>query len=226
MTMTMLESAAQHMAAGVEDLDELAKLVEQDTGKVPGSQVLSSYRSRSRTYGPGWVDVMRKQTSERSRLRRAKNPEKHREASRRCKAEKEDEYREKNRAASLRWQANNRDKAREKNRRWQANNPAKKLFNQCQQCARKRGQECTITVEMIDAMLAPMACSVTGLPLTWERGSARTNPWSPSIDRLDNERGYMPGNVRVVCWAFNLARGEFPDEVVMTMAKALAARAP
>lgn len=46
MTTTMKESAARHMAAGVEDLDELARLVEQDTGRTPGSATLADYRSR------------------------------------------------------------------------------------------------------------------------------------------------------------------------------------
>lgn len=76
-------------------------------------------------------------------------------------------------------------------------------------------------------MLEPMTCSATGLPLAWEYdGATRTNPWTPSIDRIDNSKGYLPGNVRVVCGAFNTMRNEYPDDVVFALAKALAARAP
>ena len=186
---TMLESAARHLAAGVEDPDELARLVEQDTGRVPSRNVLESYRSRHRRNGARWIDAQRE--------------------------------------AGRRWTVENPEKSREKSRRWRADNPAKKLFNQCRDSAKARGHECTITADVIEAMLAPMTCSVTSLPLSWERdGSTRASPWAPSIDRIDGSLGYVPGNVRVVCWAFNQMRGDFPDEVVFALAKAVAARAP
>ena len=106
--------------------------------------------------------------------------------------------------------------------------PAMHLHKSCRRSAKRRGHECTITVEMIEEMLAPMTCSVTGLPLTWAHpgGSSRDNPWAPSIDRLDNAIGYVPGNVRLVCWAFNKMRSEWPDDVVLMLAKAVIARAP
>ena len=79
----------------------------------------------------------------------------------------------------------------------------------------------------VEEMLAPMVCSATGLPLSWEHdGTSYRRPWAPSIDRIDCSKGYVPGNVRVVCSAFNTMRNEFPDEVVFALAKALAARAP
>jgi len=191
--MTMMESAARHLAAGVMDLDELARLVEQDTGKVPSRNTLKNSRSHFRRYGVGWCDVQRAQTKEASKRRYETDPEKVREA----------------------------------NRRWKTDNPASHLLRNCRGNARKRGLDFALTVEGIEGMLAPMTCSATGLPLTWEHdGSTRANPWAPSIDRLDCSRGYVPGNVRVVCWAFNMMRGDFPEEVVMALAKAVAARAP
>ncbi|GEM_PF-2421366 len=191
--MTMMESAARHLAAGVEDLDELARLVEQDIGKAPSKKSLTSYRAYSRKYGPSWVE----DHLQSCRDRRAANPERSREVH------------------------------REGNRRWQAKNPARHLLNTCRKSAQSRGHECAITADDIEALLAPMTCSATGLPLTWEyAGPTRANPWAPSIDRIDCARGYVLGNVRVVCWAFNQMRGDFPDEVVFALAKALAARAP
>lgn len=185
---TITESAARHMAAGIDDLDELARLIEQDTGKVPSKRTLSSCRSRFRTCGADWIEVNRRKI----RHWRNENPEK-------------------NLAASNHWKSKNR---------------AKFLLLQCHRRAKARGHECAITVEMIETMLAPMTCSATGLSLTWEHsGSSKANPWAPSIDRIDCSRGYVPGNVRLVCWAFNMMRGDFPDEVVFALAKALAARA-
>jgi len=191
--MTMQESAARHMAAGVMDLDELARVVEQDTGRAPNRKTLNSYRWCFRQHGAGWVETERGRSRE----------------------------------ANRRWNAANPDKAREAQKRWNAENPARKLLLSCRGSAKARGLKCTITVEMIDTMLASMTCSATGLALTLERdGPTRSNPWAPSIDRIDCSKGYVPGNVRLVCWAFNQMRGEFPDEVVMALAKALAARAP
>ena len=74
-------------------------------------------------------------------------------------------------------------------------------------------------------MLKPMACEATGLPLLLEwKGPSGSNPWAPSVDRLDNSLGYVPGNVRIVCWAFNNMRGDFPDEVVETLVRACHAK--
>ena len=210
--MTMTESAARHLAAGVEDLDELARLVEADTGKTPNRKALSDRRSYFRRYGIGWVDATREAS---------------REASKRWLAENPDKKREKKREKNRRWYVENPEKAREATRRWKADNPARTLLLNCRRNAKVRGQECTITADDIEALLAPMTCSATGLPLTLEHeGGTTRNPWAPSIDRLDNALGYVPGNVRVVCVLYNLARNDFPDEALLTMAKALAARAP
>lgn len=188
--MTMMESATRHMVAGVMDPGELARLVEADTGRAPSRNTLDAFRSQFRRHGDGWVKARREAIREFSSRWKVDNPE-------------------------------DPESRRERSRRWKADNPARKLLQQCRGSAKSRGQECTITADDIEEMLAPMTCSATGLPLTWEHdGSTRANPWAPSIDRLDCSRGYVPGNVRVVCWAFNQMRGEFPDDVVRTLAEA------
>ena len=177
---------------------------------------------------------------EAAKARRAINPEAEREANRRWRLKNAEAIKaahrawrdanpEKTRAYSQEWKKANPKKARESNRRnthrWRKERPANVILNNCRKNARKRGQECTITAEEIVALLEPMICSVTGLPLYWDYGgSERTNPWAPSLDRIDNTVGYVPGNVRAVCWAFNQMRGEFPDEVVMTLAQAFVRR--
>lgn len=71
-------------------------------------------------------------------------------------------------------------------------------------------------------MLLAGVCSVTGLPLTLDfDGISRRNPWAPSIDRLDNSRGYHLDNVRLVCCAFNIMRSDFSDDVVRILASAI-----
>lgn len=184
---TIAQVVTRHLAAGVEDLDQLAELVFQNVGKTPSRRTLADYRKRYRKLGSNWM------ARERQR--------------------------------SLQWHEANRDRSIEKSRQWKTDNPAWAMLGRCRYSAKRRGQECTITVADIEALLAPMVCSVTGLPLTLEAsGSSKSNPWAPSVDRIDGSKGYVPGNIRVVCWAFNMMRCDFPDEVVMTLAEALVRR--
>lgn len=109
--------------------------------------------------------------------------------------------------------------------RWKAANTARRLLHQCRASAKYRKHECTITEELLDGLLQGMTCSATGLPLSLEwKGPSGTNPWAPSVDRINNSLGYVPSNVRIVCWAFNNMRGDFPDEVVETLVRAYSSR--
>lgn len=121
--------------------------------------------------------------------------------------------------------AQNAETHRSASRRWKTANLARKLLHQCKASARYRGHECTLTVELLETLLQSMVCSATGLPLSLEwKGPSGSNPWAPSVDRLNNSLGYAPGNVRIVCWAFNNMRGDFPDEVVETLVRAYSSR--
>lgn len=100
--------------------------------------------------------------------------------------------------------------------RWRRENPASSLLSQIHGNAKTRKREFTLTLEQLTKMLEPMRCSVTGMTLSWEWDGEGTNPWAPSVDRINCSKGYVEGNVRVVCWAYNIARRDWPDEVVMT----------
>lgn len=62
-------------------------------------------------------------------------------------------------------------------------------------------------------------CAVTGLPFCLKKSKEFKNPWSPSIDRINNDLGYMHDNIRIVCTMYNLARGQHTDEDLITLAK-------
>jgi len=47
------------------------------------------------------------------------------------------------------------------------------------------------------------------------------SPYSASLDRIDNDRGYVIGNVRWVSVMFNFARNKFSDEEVIQFAQAV-----
>lgn len=51
----------------------------------------------------------------------------------------------------------------------------------------------------VSDITVPAVCPVMGIPMTV--GGARDN--SPSLDRIDPSRGYVPGNVCVICYRAN-----------------------
>lgn len=89
---------------------------------------------------------------------------------------------------------------------------------------KKAGMEFDLTRDWILSRVERGRCEATGLTFVLtgdeERGRLRS-PWSPSIDRLDTTRGYTQDNCRMVVLAFNTARSDWGDGVVMKMARAL-----
>jgi hypothetical protein len=90
-------------------------------------------------------------------------------------------------------------------------NPAKVMLNVMTQRARKYGYPCTITLEKLEQLLAPMTCALTGFKLSWDRSEVRP-PLLPSPDKKSHGKGYVSGNVRIVAWVVNRMRGELSDE--------------
>ena len=60
-------------------------------------------------------------------------------------------------------------------------------------------------------------CMISGLPLSYEAGS----PWVVSIDCIDPALGYVPGNVQLVCWAVNRAKGDLTPDDFRLLCKSL-----
>ena len=50
-------------------------------------------------------------------------------------------------------------------------------------------------------------CQKTGVPLTM----TPNHPFCASIDRIDSNKGYVPGNIQVVCQMFNYAKHDFDE---------------
>lgn len=56
-------------------------------------------------------------------------------------------------------------------------------------------------------------CAISDLIMTFEFN----NPRSISVDRIDSSRGYEPGNVQLVCQAFNWMKNKAPQEQIAKM---------
>lgn len=109
------------------------------------------------------------------------------------------------------WRAANKEKEAAAARKWQKNNPAKTLFYATKQNAGKRGHEFTISFDQLAAQFEAMVCEATGRQLSWAGRGTKENGDKPSIDRIDSTLGYVPGNVRVVCLEFNIAKRAMSD---------------
>ena len=66
-------------------------------------------------------------------------------------------------------------------------------------------------------------CAVSGLPFSMAKlDKWRAPPFKPSIDRIDSTQGYERHNVRLVCYAANLAMSEYGFEVLELIATGIA----
>jgi hypothetical protein len=82
-------------------------------------------------------------------------------------------------------------------RKYAFNNPEKMLHKTAKHRALKRGVEFNIDVSDI---VIPEVCPVLGIPLVIADGTKKPGGRmdSPSLDRIDNEKGYVKGNVQVI----------------------------
>ena len=90
-------------------------------------------------------------------------------------------------------------------RRWREKFPVKSLLR----LAKKRGHEVTITEDDIEI---PTHCPILGIPL--EMGTRMRKDGSPSLDRVNNSKGYVKGNVRVISWRANRLKSDATVEEI------------
>jgi hypothetical protein len=64
-------------------------------------------------------------------------------------------------------------------------------------------------------------CEATGLKFDLALKGKRLGALSPSLDKIDPNKGYVNGNVRIVCWLFNRAKGDGSDADVLMLVEAM-----
>jgi hypothetical protein len=69
--------------------------------------------------------------------------------------------------------------------------------------ARQRGIEFSIGPDDLEW---PTHCPVLGVELDWLAGGHSPN--SPSFDRIDSTKGYIPGNVAIISWRANRIKND------------------
>lgn len=100
---------------------------------------------------------------------------------------------ERARAESRRWREANREHHQALNRESYYRSMQRRLFENAKKRASKQGIPFDIT---IDDIIVPDVCPVFKVPFVWGEG---INDYSPSLDKIRPELGYVPGNIKVIC---------------------------
>lgn len=89
--------------------------------------------------------------------------------------------------------------------------------------AKRRSKSVSITQNWVLSKILLGKCELTGLPFDlYSTGTKQTNPYSPSLDRIDNSnREYSTTNTRVVLSCVNLALNQFGLETMKPIFKIL-----
>ena len=108
--------------------------------------------------------------------------------------------------------ANKRETER-RNRTWK-NDALYVLWKVGRQRAKRAGLEWTIKKENI---IIPSHCPVLGIPLFREDRGSWMN--APSLDRINNDLGYVPGNVMVISRRANILKKDASLEELIAIGK-------
>lgn len=99
-------------------------------------------------------------------------------------------------------------------------------FKSLLRCARQRNKQFNLTLEYLEEVwqLQNGKCPFTGFDLelrNYDKNDNKLNIKSASLDRIDNSKGYIIGNIRFVSVMFNYARNKFTDQEVLDFAQAI-----
>ena len=103
-------------------------------------------------------------------------------------------------ASSKRWKSwaqRNPEKANSRMKEWRHRNPKYMLNVSAKRRSIRDGIEYSITVEDIPDI--PTICPIAQIPI-FPRDDGNKGPCdnSPTLDRIDPEKGYVPGNLRII----------------------------
>lgn len=105
-----------------------------------------------------------------------------------------------------------------KHRQRHAENPANRLVVSAKKRAAKNGLPFSLSIKDI---LIPDLCPLLGIPLIV--GTGRVNANSPTLDRIDNSKGYVPENVWVISYKANTIKSNATIAEIEMLARNLRA---
>lgn len=115
------------------------------------------------------------------------------------------------------WKIDNKEQINEYHKSRYDKERYKILWEAARTRAAKSNIEFSLSKENIKKVINVGLCQATNLP--FEISSNRRGPYSPSIDRIDNSKGYSDNNCLVVCWCFNAGKNHFNIEDYIKICK-------
>jgi hypothetical protein len=112
---------------------------------------------------------------------------------------------------------------KERNRKsaadWRENNREKAMLSAAKARAKRFGLDFNIELEDI---VVPSHCPILSIPLFFSKGLQTEN--TPALDRIDNSRGYVKGNVCVISHKANRHKADLSLEDIERLAQYIACR--
>ncbi len=114
-----------------------------------------------------------------------------------------------------RWSAENPVKVRTSANRWKVKNWERYMWHSSRNNAKRTNKEFNIDVSDI---IIPKYCPYLGIELTRSVGEGIVES-NPSMDRIDNSKGYIKGNVMVVSKKANRIKSDLSIPKLVLLAK-------
>lgn len=113
------------------------------------------------------------------------------------------------------WQKKNKEKVNKIVYDWRKRNPSKVILTRARGKAKERGWE--FNLELSDIVI-PEVCPYFGEPLRFE---GKLFDWAPSLDRIDNSKGYIKGNVEVISYLANRMKNNASQDTLLRFCQAV-----
>lgn len=147
---------------------------------------------------------------------REANPEKSKRISRKYY----ENNREKMRETRIRWSKENPERLKELSRKWRKANPFRRILTHAKAFSKKKNLPFDLDLKYLKQLWIECngVCPMTGVPMLKTSDKVQ-DPYLVSKDRIIPEKGYVKGNVRLVCWWYNHARNNYGDELTLEMSQ-------
>ena len=117
--------------------------------------------------------------------------------------------------ANQKYALNNKEKLRQRNLNYRLAHPEQCLLRAARGRANKKQIEFNLTIEDI---VIPECCPVLHIKLQRQLGKGKILDTSPSLDRIDNSKGYIKGNVQVISTKANAMKSSANKEELLKFA--------
>ena len=107
---------------------------------------------------------------------------------------------------------NNTEKARLSSQKYYLKNPEYHMWDRAKRRAKEKNLEFNLEVQDI---IIPEKCPVFNVPFI----ISRNNEYSPSLDRIDNSKGYIKENIQVISRKANTIKSNATYYEIMQVAK-------